>query len=182
MRQQHTSRRRRGSVTAAMYAHIVLMALVLAVGAGCGEAQLVVQESLPMTAPVGSQLPGNLLQSVEYYGAPESDHVVVIMERFSATERVWAEGSTIRMSASGIVRAASPVDIQALSVIVRPRLAGATWQSTSTPGARMVTYPAQMSAGTEAHWVWTDTMTAGLGPGEITGVDVRTRIVFEVLQ
>ena len=128
-----------------------------------------------MATPIGTQLPKNLLQTVEYYGSPESDHVVVLMDRFDATERMGPDGAILTMSASGVVRAAAPVDIQSLSVVVRPRVAGATWRAPTA-------YPTQMSAGDEAAWFWTDSVVIGAEPGALAAVDVRTRIVFEVLQ
>ena len=159
MRRPLTRRNGRGGSHAAPFA---LIAFVLTLGMGCGEAQLVVQESLPVATPIGTQLPKNLLQTVEYYGSPESDHVVVLMDRFDATERMGPDGAILTMSASGVVRAAAPVDIQSLSVVVRP--------------------PTQMSAGDEAAWFWTDSVVIGAEPGALAAVDVRTRIVFEVLQ
>ena len=159
-----------------------LIALALALGVGCGEAQLVVQESIPVAAPVGTQLPNNLLRAVEYFGTPESEHVAVVMERFDATERMGPDGPTITMSATGVVRAASPVNIQSLAVVVRPRGADATWRANTEAGGRSVTYPTQMAAGAEAAWHWTDSVVTGMEAGELAAVDVQTRIVFEVLQ
>ena len=179
MRRPLTRRNGRGGSHAAPFA---LIAFVLTLGMGCGEAQLVVQESLPVATPIGTQLPKNLLQTVEYYGSPESDHVVVLMDRFDATERMGPDGAILTMSASGVVRAAAPVDIQSLSVVVRPRVAGATWRENTAVGARTTTYPTQMSAGDEAAWFWTDSVVIGAEPGALAAVDVRTRIVFEVLQ
>ena len=49
-------------------------------------------------------------------------------------------------------------------------------------GTRLATYPTQMSAGTEATGVWTDSVAIAAEPRELTGVDVRTRIVSEVLR
>ena len=152
----------------------------VALGLGCGEAELIVQESTPVSMSVASHLPKNLVGAVEYLTAPRSYHLTVVVEQVGAVRRAGLARASVDLTAGGVIRAHSPVDIRAFAVIVQANSGSAMRDAGAANALPTVSYPTQMAAGTEARWYWTERID--VGADTVSALEVRTRIVYEVLQ
>ncbi|MEO2004242.1 MAG: hypothetical protein ABGY41_09095 [Candidatus Poribacteria bacterium] len=153
-----------------------LAALILG---GCGEARHVLIESLPVLITPSAALPKNLVSPAQLVIASPEGDVEAAIDRITVTLRDDRDGGTmVTVTASGTIHARVPANILHFRLLLAPADPGAAWVEGEV-AADVVQYPRQLAAGDEGKWHWqlhvvTDDRIA-------TGVEVRTRLIYEVL-
>ena len=165
------------SLTLRSAVHLVWVAALIL--GGCGEARHVLIEAQPVLITPSAALPKNLVSPAQLVIASPEGEVEVSIDRISVTLRDDRDGGKIvSVTASGTIHARVPANILHFSLRLAPADPNAAWVE-SEETALAIQYPTQLAAGAEGAWRWqahivTDDRIA-------TGVEVRTRLVYEAL-